>query len=109
MIYLAVPYSHADLAVRAGRCEAADKMTAILMEAGNVVFSPISMTHHVEQHMSEIHSSEWWDDICKPFMEHCTQCVVLSIAGWETSKGVTREVAWFKARGVPVFYVSPGE
>ena len=47
MIYLAVPYSHADPAVRVARFDAVNKVAAKMMRDGLHVFSPISHTHPI--------------------------------------------------------------
>jgi len=106
MIYLACPYSHRDPAVREARFHAANRLAARLMEGGHVVFSPLSMSHPIEGHMSEIHDTDWWMRIGLAFMENCASCVVVAVDGWETSKGVAIEIAWFKARGLPVSFMS---
>ena len=102
MIYLACPYSHSDPAVRDTRFREANRAAAALMEEGHVVFSPLSMSHPIEAHMDTIHDTAWWMRIDLAFMEHCTECVVLALPGWEQSKGVTIERKWFEDRGRPV-------
>lgn len=104
MIYLACPYSHPDPAVRQARHEAANRAAARIMEEGRLVFSPLSHSHPVEQHMAEIHDTAWWMRQDLAFMEHCTECVVLTLPGWRDSKGVAIEIAWFEARGRSVTY-----
>ena len=106
MIYLACPYSHPDPAVREARFQAANMVAAKLMEAGEIVFSPLSMSHPIEGHMAEIHDTEWWMRIDHAFMEHCDSCLVIDVPGWETSKGVGLEIEWFRACNRPVLLAS---
>ena len=107
MIYLACPYSHPDPAVRLARFDAANKATAHLMETGHIVFSPLSHSHPVEQFMAEIHDTAWWMRQDLAFMDFCDECVVLTVDGWEASKGVTFEANWFRERSRPVRMMEP--
>ena len=105
MIYVAAPYSHPDAVVRSQRFRAANRYTARLIEAGEIVFSPLSMTHPIEQHMSAVHPTSWWLTFDEAFMIHCDACHVLKLDGWQDSHGVAFEIRWFTDRGRPVTYV----
>lgn len=107
MIYLASPYSHTDENVRRRRFEAACRAAAFLMEQGHVVFSPIAHSHPVEQNMAEIHDTAWWMRQDLAFMESCERMLILTLAGWDISKGVKLEREWFEARGRHVGFMDP--
>lgn len=109
MIYLAVPYSHPDPWVREARFEAANRLAAQLIEAGQLVFSPISMSHPIEQHMSEVRSTDFWLRLDMAIAPHCTRLVILKMPGWKESRGVDAEIAYFADRGLPITYLYPGE
>lgn len=104
MIYLASPYSHPDAAIREERFRAAVRAAAILTEAGSVVFTPIGHYHPIDAHLSP-KPPEFWDRMCEAFMNGCDWAVVLCIPGWKESRGVSREIAWFEARTLPVTYM----
>lgn len=112
MIYLAGPYSHDDQGVRHKRFEALNRKAAHLIADGHIVFSPISMTHPVEiarmaMDGSEPRNTDYWCDFDEAFMAFCTEIHVLKLDGWEQSKGVAREIAYFEQRGRPVIYAEP--
>lgn len=109
MIYLASPYTHDDAEVREARWRAAAKGAARLMNTlGCVVFSPIVHYHPIDEHLPR-HPPEFWDATCEAYMEQCDCCAVLMVEGWQESRGVTREIAWFRTRGLSVFYVWAGD
>lgn len=109
IIYLATPYSHPDPAVREARYEAVTRYAARLIAEGNVVFSPITMSHPIEVLSGAAPApSDVWCDFDEPFMEVSAEAVVLMLPGWEQSRGVAREIAHFTTAGKPVRYVTPG-
>lgn len=101
MIYLAVPYSHADPAVMEARFQAVNRAAARLVEQGKVFFSPISHRHPIAQVLDNPLNPAWYA-FDEAFMPICTEMVILAIDGWETSYGVRREMAQFKARRLPI-------
>lgn len=112
LIYLAGPYSHDDPAVRRELFEALNRKAALLICEGKVVFSPISMTHPVEvarmgMDGSNPRDTDYWCDFDEAFMAFCTEIHVLQLDGWERSKGVAREIAYFQDRGRPIIYAEP--
>ena len=76
MIYLAVPYSHADAAVRQQRFDAACRAAAALIRQGKVVFSPVSHGHAICSHGLP---SDWafWQHLDRHFLDICDEVVVL--------------------------------
>ena len=112
MIYLAGPYSHENQIVRHDRFEALNRHAARLIADGHIVFSPISMTHPVEvarmaMDGSEPRDTDYWCNFDEAFMAFCTEIHVLKLDGWDRSKGVAREIAYFAERNRPVIYAEP--
>jgi hypothetical protein len=107
LIYLAQPYSHPDERVRALRTELGFVMTARLMNSGYTVFSPIVHTHLLEsrlrRELAEDHDFWMKQDIA--ILRHCAELVVLTLPGWEESKGVAEEIAVAQACGIPITYM----
>ncbi|OYZ12936.1 MAG: hypothetical protein B7Y35_15725 [Sphingomonadales bacterium 28-64-96] len=100
--YLACPYGHPDLGVRLERFEAANLAAANLIQEGRIVFSPISMTHPIDLVMAaegENMGTDYWVKFDEAFMELCSEMIVLAIPGWQESKGVTREIEFFRQHG----------
>jgi nucleoside 2-deoxyribosyltransferase len=107
-VYLASPYSHVDPRVRAERFEAANRAAAALMGAGFCVFSPISHSHPISQCGVP---GDWtrWEVLDRWMLRHCDEVVVLTLDGWEASKGVQAELAIAAALNLPVRHLSLAE
>jgi hypothetical protein len=109
MIYLASPYSHPDPAVVEARFKAACKATAELMRRGKHVFSPIAHSHQVAV-IGGLHLGwEFWQQIDFEWIRMCAAVYVLTLDGWEDSKGVTAEIVYAKSVQIPVWYLDPEE
>ena len=105
MIYLACPYTHPDLSVREHRFDLSARAAAYLIAQGNIVYSPITMTHPIDRHLADGEGtlgSDFWVDFDEAFMEHCSELILLKIEGWQKSSGVRREIEYFLARDLPV-------
>lgn len=109
LIYLAVPYSHPDEAVRLQRFETVTLVSALLIKQGVVNFSPITQSH--EQAESHDLPGDWafWETVDKVFLDRCDELYVLALPGWKDSVGVTAEIEHMKNSGKPIRYVSLNE
>lgn len=109
LAYLASPYSHADEAVREQRFRIVCKVAAALMQAGEVVFSPIAHSHPI----AEAKPGPWavdhdfWLRQDAPYLYACTKLYVLMLDGWERSRGVAHEVDVARSRGIDIVYLDP--
>lgn len=113
IIYLACPYTHTSAAIRLRRFNLATLAAAHLIKQGNIVYSPITMTHPIDVVLS--HSvtegtlgSDYWTAFDEAFMDVCAEMVILKIDGWDRSRGIAREAAYFKAQGKLVGYITLG-
>lgn len=104
-IYLACPYSDPDVSVQAKRFQAANKAAASLMKQGYLVFSPISHTHPIHLAGDLPGDYEFWRDYDETFIDWCDSVFVMKIPGWDTSKGIKREVEYAEFLGKPVRYI----
>jgi hypothetical protein len=91
LVYLASPYSHPDAKVRQSRYEAACRVAADLMAQGRFVFSPIAHSHGLSQFGLP---TDWgyWEKYDRAILAHCQEVVVLTLEGWQESKGVKAEI-----------------
>ena len=104
-IYLAIPYSfNPELSFKI-----ANKVCADLMSKGHVVFSPISHSHPVADHLPDNlrTDSDWWMSQDLPFVDWCEELHIINIGEngaelIEKSKGVQMEYAHAKTIGKPV-------
>lgn len=103
--YLATPYSKYEGGLEAAFIMAA-KQTALLMQAGIPVFSPIAHTHPIAIH-GGIDPLDYtvWQPVDQPMMDAATGLIVVCAPGWRESKGVAYEIEDFKLAGKPVFYM----
>ena len=109
-IYLASPYSHPSAAVREWRYTCALRAAAILMEIQCVaVFSPIAHSHPIAAHLPErlLMDHDFWMAQDLPMLSAATEMRVLTIPGWEDSKGVLREIGHASERGIQITYIAP--
>lgn len=108
IVYLACPYTHPSIEVREYRFRAVTRAAARLIQQGNIVFSPVTMTHPIDALLAGSQGtlgSEFWVRFDEAFMDACSELVVLTLDGWKDSEGLARELKYFKDRGRPVRYL----
>jgi hypothetical protein len=108
VIYLACPYSHPDLAVREARFQAAFRVAADLLLAGEVVYTPVVYGHPLVA-MGVPGDWNFWSRFDHAMIEHCDEVRVLALPGWDTSVGVRQEVLFARSLGKPVTFVMPAK
>ena len=109
LVYLASPYTpHAGESIEQ-RVQSASTAAARLMMDGYAVFSPITHSHHIADCLSEDLrlDHEFWMKQDLAILQHCDKVVVLRLAGWEKSKGISREVSHAQHLEIPVEYIDP--
>jgi hypothetical protein len=110
IIYIAGPYTHADALVRKRRFELVTIAAAKLIAQKYIVYSPLTMTHPLDLELAaegETLGSDYWIAFDRAFMRCCAAIVVVKFSGWEQSRGVKNEIAFFEEAGKPVIYLSP--
>jgi hypothetical protein len=105
LIYIASPYSHKDPEEIDRNFERVSKYTAQCTSLGEVVLSPITHGHTLSQFVKMPQNWEFWQNICETMLINCDSLRVLKMNGWETSEGVTAEIEFAKAHGIPIEYV----
>lgn len=105
LVYLAVPYSHPDAAVRLYRFETVNRMAAKLMREGVHIFSPISHTHPIALAGDLPLGWEYWGAYDRAILNACKKLLILQLEGWSTSKGVTEEMTIAIELGIPVEFI----
>ena len=104
-IYLAAPYSHPNPAERECRVEMVNKKAAELMQAGNLVFSPLSHSHPISKHcIVDPCDHDFWLRQDLWILDICDEFHILCLDGWETSKGIATEFNRAQERRMPVVY-----
>jgi len=87
MIYLATPYSSDDPAVMRHRYNVVTKVAAELMKRGEMVFSPITHSHPIAQHLNKETAVDWkaWERFDTKLLKCCSELCVLMLPGWKES------------------------
>lgn len=105
-IYLAGPYSDPNPRVRKAREAQITKLTALLVDAGLHVYSPLTHTAPLERLGVKKGGHEWllFD---RPMMDAAAFLIVATFPNWEQSVGVQEEIKYFRQAKKPVFFLSP--
>lgn len=108
-IYLAGMYSDPDPDVREQRTRRLSVAAGLLMKQGCLVFSPISHSAFIVDHVDGMpSSSEFWLEQCDSYLKHwTTKVLVLPNGDWWESVGVRHEVKLAKALHIPVEVAFP--
>ena len=105
MIYLASPYSSPDPLIVRTRFLLAEQVTAILMSQGHYVYSPIVHCHEIAVKYAIPTDFAYWSGYNIDMIRRCDALYILTISGWEESKGVTGELAFAQSAGLEIAYV----
>lgn len=105
LIYLACPYSHDDPSVRRERFRLANEYAGRLMNAGLLIFSPISHTHPIAEEGELPLGWEFWERCDRTYLDVCRAMIVLKLDGWAESKGVSAEIRIMDEMRKPVYYL----
>ncbi|MGE3807078.1 MAG: DUF1937 family protein [Gemmataceae bacterium] len=106
MIYLASPYTSPDPRIREHRFREACRMTAALVHAGHVVFSPVVHSHFLADYGLP-NTWAFWRGQDTVFLEKADVLVVLMLDGWRESVGVAGEIQIARELGKPIDYLEP--
>lgn len=73
------------------------------------VFSPIAHSHPIEQHFDEggVEGHDFWLRQDFAVLDRCSKLVVLTLPGWEQSRGVAAEIARAHELGIPLEFMEP--
>ena len=106
LIYLACPYSADTIKKMKARTLAATKKAAELSIEGYNVFSPLTHSDPIADHLPEElrKSQEFWVSRDLQILNFCAEMHVLMLDGWEDSTGVNHELEYAESRGIPIVY-----
>lgn len=109
--YLATPYALYPDGLQSA-FEAACEQTALLTENHIPVYSPIVHNHalcSVSPSLKENRDLDFWLEVDRPFMEVSSGIIVCCLDSWEKSRGIEREIEYFKSSEKPIIFMDPGE
>ncbi len=104
--YLATPYSKYPAGVEQAFIDAA-KQGAMLIKHGINIICPITMSHPFAVHAGMSGDFEMWEKLDFAIIDNCKSVIVCQLDSWDKSTGVTKEIAYAKSLGKPVYYMLP--
>lgn len=106
LIYVASPHSHPSEDVRDKRYEDVCRYSAGLINAGNLIYSPIAHSHNMAKYIGdEANCFEYWREIDLFYLEHSDIVHALMLDGWLNSDGMGKELTHATNIGKPVVYI----
>jgi hypothetical protein len=104
-IYLAIPYT----GMEALSFETANRIAGRLMQEGHIVFSPISHSHPIAKTCELPKHWDYWKQADTSFLAWCDVIRVVTLPGWQTSKGVTAELDIGSRLGKGIGFIDPAD
>lgn len=99
--YLACPYQHEDPTIKALRLDIVTEVAALLHSRGIYVFSPLTHNYPLIQ-KGLLQTWDTWRKFDLELLERCDKLLVLSLPGWDVSKGVQAEINHAKDLNIPI-------
>ena len=106
MIYIAAPYWHEDFEIRNIRFYHATRYAAQLAIQGELSYSPLTYGHGTVKEIGTLIPEEYWRRHGLKMLSLCDRMVVLTMKGWETSRGVAAELELARQLSIPVQYIN---
>ena len=106
LIYLASPYSKYPAGREAAYKEVCNE-AANVMQSGYAVFCPIAHSHSIEVEGmgGNVMDGDWWLEQDFAVLAKCDELWVYQMPGWKDSYGVSKEIEFAKAKGIPIKWV----
>lgn len=104
MIYLAGPYYHNDPTIIQARMEIMYEILAYFMKREIYCSSPMLMHAVVKRHNLP-NNFEYWDKYSYNLLKGAEGMFVMTLEGWETSRGVRKEIEFCIKNKIPVFFL----
>lgn len=105
--YLATPYTDEDPGIEDYRARISDIIAAELTSQGRLIYAPISSWHHIALKYELPSTYDYWLKLDEEFLKVCKQVVIITLPGWQKSKGVNAEVKMAKKYNIPINYIDP--
>jgi hypothetical protein len=106
VIYLASPYAHINPEIMEERFQLVCEAAAIIMRNKLACYSPIAHNHPIAVAHKLPRTWDFWQLMDLPLLTRATQLWVLKLDGWNESKGIEAEVAFARAAGIPVSWIT---
>ena len=107
LIYLASPYSHPNYDVREVRCKQVQRVCAELARRSIHVIAPIAHWAPIAQDHNLPYEYEFWQELDRKMIRACDEIWVLTLDGWQDSRGITYELRIAREFDKPVKLMDP--
>lgn len=108
-IYLAIPYTSPSKRTERFRHVIANEVAASLISKGYIIYSPISHTHPIHEACEGTITHSQWLRLDTEFVKWADELWVLTLDGWEESRGVKYEIALAESLQIPVRYLGAAD
>jgi Domain of unknown function (DUF1937) len=105
--YLASPYSHPNPEIMEMRYAEALRCVGWLISHSVWVYSPIVHCHELAKRNTMPTDAEHWRAYDHAMLQEASRLLILTLEGWEDSKGVNDEVTTAHALGILIHFISP--
>lgn len=106
MIYLASPYSNKDPHIVRDRFLLVEQCTALLIQQGIFVWSPIVHCHEMAAKYKLPTDAAFWKSYNFDFIRRADAVYILRIPGWDESVGVKMEMDLANSAMIPLVFVN---
>lgn len=107
LIYVAAPYNHPSLEVRAERIQQVERFLAKLLSDGRHAFSPLLLHHVLNCGYTITEDQDFWDTLCFQLLAGSDFMYILGLDGWDRSRGVAEEIRFCQKAGIPYEVYNP--
>ncbi len=105
--YLACPFRHVDPNIQKKRCLIAHYVAAKLSLQGHLIFSPLTHNSLLIDIIEDKVPPEHWMRFDLTILAACNKLIVLKLEGWESSKGVQREILFAQEKKILIEEMDP--
>ncbi len=105
--YLAAPHTHPNRLVRTMRYIIITHVASRLVLEGRRIYSPISMSHHMDMMQNNNISHDQWLELDIQLFRHAGCVLLLELEGHNESKGMNNERDWAMRLRIPMEPVDP--
>lgn len=107
LVYMATVYTKHPAGLERAFVDACE-LAGELIRKGVNVYSPIAHTHPIAKHANmDPLDHDMWLAFDEAMMDASDALVVMTMPGWQASKGIAHEIRRFQANNKPIYYLDP--
>ena len=107
MIYLGSPYTSTCSTIQDSRHAEVLRVTKILMQQDFIVFSPIVYSVPINANNPALATWNHWAHFDLDMINRCKEFWLLTLPGWEESRGCGEEIAFCRSLAKPMSLLDP--